>query len=232
MRSWRREFTTRTMLKSLTLWTDCVIVESGSLRMFSECLVYCSMRLGVPFIAPRQLGAVGDQLGRQILSSVEWCTGQSGAPPDMTSSYPVLDFLPNLAQPTVGPLGLLAHPTLSGAHRTVQCDHPTVDSATFRPLIAQMTVGRGRRWLTGQFGAPPDIPVIFSRGAFSLSREWRVRRRSFGRGRWWLTGQSGATPESPVIYSHIAPSIPESSDFAARPAWAPDTVRCARLVLV
>jgi hypothetical protein len=30
--------------------------------MLRECLVVCSMRLGVLFIAPRQLGAVGDQL--------------------------------------------------------------------------------------------------------------------------------------------------------------------------
>jgi hypothetical protein len=59
--------------------------------MLRECLVFCSMRLGVPFIAPRQLGAVGDQLRRQILPSVEWCTGQSGAPPDMNSTCPVLD---------------------------------------------------------------------------------------------------------------------------------------------
>jgi hypothetical protein len=43
--------------------------------MFSECLVFCSMRLRVPFITPRHLGAVGDQLGRQILHSIEWCTG-------------------------------------------------------------------------------------------------------------------------------------------------------------
>jgi hypothetical protein len=34
------------------------------------------MLLGVPFIAPRQLGAVGDILGRQILPSVGWRTGQ------------------------------------------------------------------------------------------------------------------------------------------------------------
>jgi hypothetical protein len=40
--------------------------------MLSECLVSYSIRLGVPFIVPRQLGAVGDQLGRQILPSVEW----------------------------------------------------------------------------------------------------------------------------------------------------------------
>jgi hypothetical protein len=37
------------------------------------------MRLGVPFIASRQLGAVESNLGRQILPSVDWRTGQSGA---------------------------------------------------------------------------------------------------------------------------------------------------------
>jgi hypothetical protein len=40
------------------------------------------MRLGVPFIAPRQLGAVESNLGRQFLPFVAWRTGQSGAPPD------------------------------------------------------------------------------------------------------------------------------------------------------
>jgi hypothetical protein len=49
--------------------------------MLSECLGDSSMRLGVPFIAPRQLGVVGDNLGRQFLPFVEWRTGQSGAPP-------------------------------------------------------------------------------------------------------------------------------------------------------
>jgi hypothetical protein len=43
-----------------------------------ECLVKCLdasfMRLEVPFIAPRQLGAIGGQLGRPSLPSVEWCT--------------------------------------------------------------------------------------------------------------------------------------------------------------
>jgi hypothetical protein len=70
--------------------------------MLSECLVCSSMCPEVPFIAPRQLGAVGDQLGRQILPSIEWCTGQSGAPPDRSCSSPVLDPLPYLAHPTVG----------------------------------------------------------------------------------------------------------------------------------
>jgi hypothetical protein len=44
--------------------------------------MYSSMRLGVPFIAPRQLGVVESNPGRQFLPSVAWRTGQSGAPPD------------------------------------------------------------------------------------------------------------------------------------------------------
>jgi hypothetical protein len=45
--------------------------------MFLVSLGDSSMRLGVPFIAPRQLGAVEDQQGRLSLPSVEWRTGQS-----------------------------------------------------------------------------------------------------------------------------------------------------------
>jgi hypothetical protein len=46
-------------LKSLSQRIKCAKLESRSLRMFLECLYYSSMRLGVPFIALRQLGAVG-----------------------------------------------------------------------------------------------------------------------------------------------------------------------------
>jgi hypothetical protein len=63
-------------LKSLTQSIKCAEAECGSLRMLSECLDDSSMRLGVPFIAPRQLGVVGDQHGRLSLPSVEWRTGQ------------------------------------------------------------------------------------------------------------------------------------------------------------
>jgi hypothetical protein len=38
--------------------------------------VVLSMRLGVPFIAPRYLGAVGAPFGRLWLCSVRGCTGQ------------------------------------------------------------------------------------------------------------------------------------------------------------
>jgi hypothetical protein len=101
--------------------------------MLSECLVLCSMRLGVPFIAPRQLRAVGDQLGRQILPSVEWRTGQSGVPPDSYCSCPVHDFLPYRAQPTVGPRDRLAHQTPFDAHRTVWCAQPTIGAGHASP---------------------------------------------------------------------------------------------------
>jgi hypothetical protein len=122
--------------------------------MIRECLYFSSMRLEVPFIAPRQLGAVGGILGRQYLPSVGWCTGQSGAPPDIPCSLYGADRLPNLAQPTVEDLEPLAHRTLSGAHRTVRCPHQTVGSATRHARIARSTVGVADRWLTGQSGAP------------------------------------------------------------------------------
>src|SRR6187455_2568493 len=93
-----REFTTRTELKSLTRSIKCAKTECGSIRLLSECLGSSSMRLGVPFIAPRQLGAVGGQQGRPKFPSVGWCTGQSGAPPDSHCSMSGADLLPNLAQ--------------------------------------------------------------------------------------------------------------------------------------
>jgi hypothetical protein len=60
----------------------CAESKSWCLGMLRECLVYSSMRLGVPFIASRQLGVVECIPGRQFLPSVAWRTGQSGAPPD------------------------------------------------------------------------------------------------------------------------------------------------------
>jgi hypothetical protein len=130
--------------------------------MLRECLVYSSMRLGVPFIAPRQLGAVECIPGRQFLPSVAWRTGQSG-----------VDFFPSLAKPTVGALEPLAH-------RTVRCPLPTVGSATCLARIAQSTVSPADCWLTGQSGAPPDSPVIYSRTPPVKSREQPVRQTQPG----------------------------------------------------
>jgi hypothetical protein len=104
--------------------------------MLKECLVCSSMRLGVPFIAPRQLGVVECIPGRQFLPSVAWRTGQSGE-----------DLFPYLAKPTVEDPEPLAHRTLSGAHRTVRCPLLAVGSATRRARITRPTVGS------------PDSPV-------------------------------------------------------------------------
>jgi hypothetical protein len=139
--------------------------------MLKGCLVYSFMRLGVPFIAPRQLGAVESNPGRQFLPSIDWRTGQSGAPPDINCSLSGADLLPKLVQSTIADLEPLVHRTLSGAHRTVRCPHLTVGSATRHARIARPTVGPADRWLTGQSGAPPDSPVNFSQTTSTNSRE-------------------------------------------------------------
>jgi hypothetical protein len=120
------------------------------------------MRLGVPFIAPRQLGAVGGQQGRLSLPSVGWRTGQSGAPPDSHYRRSGVDLLPILAQTTIADSWQLAHRTLSGAHQTVRCLLPTVGAG--HASLADCAADRcaGNHWLTGQSGAPPNSLVNYS----------------------------------------------------------------------
>jgi hypothetical protein len=167
------KFTTRTELKSLRMSIECAKTECERLRMLKVCFGDSSMRLGVPFIAPRQLGAVESNPGRQFLPSVGWCTGQSGAPQDTVWC------------------GLLSYSGAAdgwrfgavGAPDTVRCPHLTIGSATRHARIARPTIGAVDRWLTGQFGAPPDSPVNFSRTPPTNSRErpvdqtpaWRTR---------------------------------------------------------
>jgi hypothetical protein len=177
------------------------------------------MRLGVPFIAPRHLGAVGGNLGRLILPSVGWRTGQSGAPPDSHCRRSGADLLPFLAQMTVAPRHRLAHRTLSGAHRTGRCPLSTVGAGHVSRADFAADRCAVDRWITGQSVAPPDNPVNFSRTSLNFSRERRLRR---GR----LTGQSSAPPDSPMNYSRTPPSSPESGRFTLDSSGAPDTVRC------
>jgi hypothetical protein len=142
---------------------DCVKVRTRSLGMLRVCLGDSSMRLGVPYIAPRQLGAVGGQQGRPKFPSVGWCTGQSSAPPDSHCSMSGADLLPNLAQMTVAAPWQLAHRTLSGAHWTVRCPLPTVGAGHASPADCTTDRCAGGRWLTGQSGASPDSSVNYSR---------------------------------------------------------------------
>jgi hypothetical protein len=110
--------------------------------MLSECLNISSMRLGVSFIAPRQIRAVGDQHVRLSLPSVEWRTGQSGAPPDNYCSMSGARFPSKSGTDdrcSSGPVGASDSPV----------PPPTVGAATRRPRISRPTVGAGDRWLTG-----------------------------------------------------------------------------------
>jgi hypothetical protein len=143
--------------KSLAQWSECAGAESGCFRILRECLVYSSMRLGVPFIASRQLGAVEDQHGRLSLPSVEWRTGQSGAPPDR--SY----RLSGARSPSKFGISDRCSSGLIGEPDIVRCTNWPLEQSTCRAKIARPTIGAGDRWLTGQSGAPPDSPVIFSR---------------------------------------------------------------------
>jgi hypothetical protein len=80
-----------------------------------------------PFYSPRQLGAVGDQHGRLSLPSVEWRTGQSGAPPDRSCS------LSGVRSPSKSGTSDRCFSRPFGAPDTVRC---TPDSP-----VHQLTVG-------------------------------------------------------------------------------------------
>jgi hypothetical protein len=162
-------------------------MESWCLGMIKECLDGSSLRLGVPFIAPRQLGAVEGNLGRLILPSVGWRTGQSGMPPDSHCSCPVRDFLSFMAQPTVATSGWLAH-------RTVRCPQPTVGAghASRADCVADRCAGG--RWLTGQSGAPPDSPVNYSCTPPKTPESDQ------------FAGSQPGTPDSPVCQTELSPS--------------------------
>jgi hypothetical protein len=126
--------------------------------------LHSSKRLGVPFIAPRQLGAVDSNLGRQFLPSDAWRTGQSGA-----------DFLPYLAKPTVGSLGAV------GAPDSVRCtpDSPVppisrwLDHVSRADRVADCWPGRPLAHRTVR--CTSDGPVNFSRTPLITSREQQVR---------------------------------------------------------
>jgi hypothetical protein len=102
-----------------------------------------------------------------------------------------------MAKPTVGGLGAVGAPDMSGAHRTVWCPLPTVGSATCRARIPRPTVGS------------PDSPVNFSRTSSANSRERPLRSSQPGAPDTvrCTTGQSGAPRLSRVLAAR-AKTIP------------------------
>jgi hypothetical protein len=144
--------------------------------MLRECLVFSSMRLGVPFIAPRQLGAVECIPGRHFLPSIDWRTGQSGAPPDTVRCGSLSLF---------GEAGRWRLRAV-GAPDTVWCPLLAVGSATRRARIKRPTVGSATVGSPDTVRCTPDSPVNYSRTPLISSREQQVG-----------LSQSGA-PDSPV----------------------------------
>ena len=136
-------------------------MESWCLGMLKECLVFSFMRLGVSFIVPRQLGSVESNPERQILPSVEWCTGQSSEPPDTVRCI----FL--------SCSGAADHWKNWSRWRTGHCSvHTEQSGAPIRPLARpRVTRGLRRRPLARPTVGSPDSPMIFSRTPPSSSRE-------------------------------------------------------------
>jgi hypothetical protein len=135
--------------------------------MLKVCLVASSMRLGVPFIAPRQLGAVESIPRRQFLPSVDWRTGQSGAPSDTARC----GFLSCFSAADRWRFRAV------GAPDTVLCtpDSPVPPSDRW-PGHASRADCAADRWLGRPLAhrtvrCTPDSPVNFSRTPPTKSRE-------------------------------------------------------------
>jgi hypothetical protein len=158
------------------------------------------MRLGVPFIAPRQLGAVETKSGRPSLPSVVGRTGQSGAHQTLSGArfISINSAADRCQQLQIWRTGQ------SGAHRTVRCLLPTVGQPTCRALIARPTVGPDRPLAHRTVRCTPDSPVNFSRTPSANSRERALRPREPGAPDTvrCTTGQSGAPDRNSPLAVH------------------------------
>jgi hypothetical protein len=131
-----REFTARMELKSLTQSIKCVETECGDLELLSECLDSSSMRIEISFIAPRKLGVVGGQQGRQFLPSVGWRTGQ-----------PL--FMSGARSPSYSGAADRCNSGLVGAPDTVRCTSDSLVPPADRwrgPRVARGLRDRPLRW--------------------------------------------------------------------------------------
>ena len=145
------------------------------------------MRLGVPFMAPRQLGAVESKFRRPSLPSVVWRTGQSGAHRTVRCQ---ISFLKWRSRPLADLEPL--------AHRTCPV-HTRQSGAPFRPLARPRVAHgfRGRPLARPTVGSP-DSPVNFSRTPPTKSRDWPFHQSQPGAPDTHHRTLSGAPPDSPV----------------------------------
>jgi hypothetical protein len=132
----RGEFTTQKNAPISRMMNDYVKVRTRSLGMLRVCFGSSSMRLGVPFIAPRQVGAVGGQQGRPKLPSIGWRTGQ-----------PL--FMSGARSPSYSGADDRCRFVAVGAPDTFRCtpDSPVPPADRWRgPRVARGLRGRPLRW--------------------------------------------------------------------------------------
>jgi hypothetical protein len=142
-------------------------------------LVFCWRRLGVPFIGTRDLGAVGSNPGRQILPSVGWRIGQSGAHRTLSGAR-FLSFYVEAVRWQSWSRWRIGH---------VRCtpDSPVPPSSRWLGHVsrADRAADRwpGRPLAHRTVRCTPDSPVNYSRTSPVKSRERPVRQSSA-----WRTG--------------------------------------------
>ena len=158
------------------------------------------MRLEVPFIAPRQLGAVESKSGRPSLPSVVGRTGQSGAHRTLSGArFPSLNSAVDRCR--------------SGSRwRTghVRCtpDSPVPPSDRWPGHVSRAD-SAADRWLGRPLAhrtvrCTPDSPVNFSRSRRRKTRERPLRPRQPGAPDTvrCTTGQSGAPDRNSLLAVH------------------------------
>jgi hypothetical protein len=159
------------------------------------------MRLGVPFIAPRQLGAVENNSGRLILPSVIGRTGQSGAHRTVSGArFPSLNGEADRWRP-------------ESRWRTghVRCtpDSPVPPSDRWLGHVSRADFATdrwpGRPLAHRTVRCTPDSPVNYSRTPSANSRERPLRSRQPGAPDTvrCTTGQSGA-PDRTTFWLYTA----------------------------
>ena len=165
------------------------------------------MRLGVPFIAPRQLGAVENKSRRPSLPSVVGRTGQSGAHRTLSGArFPSLNSAADRCRS--GSRWRTGH-----VRCTPDSPVPPSDRGLGHVSRADRAADRwpGRPLAHRTVRCTPDSPVNFSRTPSANSRERPVRPRqpSAPDTVRCTTGQSGAPDRnSPlVVHSHLFPFL-------------------------
>ena len=163
-----------------------------------RCLLHAPR---VPFIAPRQLGAVESKSGRPSLPSVVGRTGQSGAHRTVSGAR-FLSLNGEADRCRCGSRWRTGH---------VRCtpDSPVPPSSRWLGHVSRAD-SAADRWLgrplahrtvrctTGQSGAPPDSPVIYSRTSPTKPESSQFAKASLAH-----RTLSGAPPDSPVHHRTV-----------------------------